>query len=509
MKRLGLILLGILVIGVVGFGNPVPASDGPPLGLPPRAYACYETCVLPSYIIAEDFNQDSWLDLAVACEGSSQVFRYNNACSGGLFTTPPTAYNVGGGPVALVSGQMDTGAGAPQGFDGLPDIAALSTSNPPNTSGIPSPCGVGWIAATQPAGPWNYAIPGVAPPRIGLVHFAGGDFNADGRVDFVFASRDANYLYIFNSAPGAAYVADLGNAAKIYALAAPPVFVVTGDFDQDGWTDIAVVEAGTPSVVQVLYNNASPGAGAGFAAPTVGLLLFAPLLPTGMDVGDFNADGYPDLVVAGNVPSGNGTLSGWSQVFLNTVPINGNIGFVGPASFVMKTWGFDAQFVEVLDADGNGRDDFAVANRGSDTVTIFLTDALPALVVDKRPVDPRYCLCDDQRKKDLLDIAFKLFKIELQCGHFPIGLAAGDFDHNGKVDLAIALESADKELCAQNPSCIEIDFDIACGFNSNQDKHDDIKNQHESQTCGACKEEPCAENVPPKAEIQTESETKN
>jgi hypothetical protein len=259
----------------------------------------------------------------------------------------------------------------------------------------------------------------------------------------------------------------------------------------------------------VLYNN-RPINGNGFAPPVTVATLFAPLVPTGMDVGDFNADGYPDLVIVGNVPNGNGTLSGWAQVFLNSVPINSAVGFVAPPNLVMQTWGFDAQFVEVLDADGNGRDDFAVANRGSDTVTIFLTDAT-GLVRDNRPVDPSgdYCLCDEQRKKDLLDIKFKLFKIELKCGHFPIGLAAGDFDRNGKMDLAVALESADEDLCAQNPSCIEIDFDIACGFNSQQDPHVEIRDPQEPQRCGACKEGPCAGNTPPSTDIQTGSDTKN
>lgn len=492
-------LLAVVVIGsVAGFAqNPVSANDGPPPGLQPRAWACYETCVLPSYIIADDFNQDSWLDFAVACGGSSQVFKYNNARAGGLFA-PPIRYNVGGGPAALVSGHMDRPL---QGFDGLPDIAVLSTTNLPGTSGIPSPCGIGWISATQPTGPWNGGIPGVTPPVTGLVHFAGGDFNADGRVDFAVVGRAPNQLYIFNSAPPAPYTPAGGNP---YALGGTPVFVVTGDFDQNGWTDVAVVEQGSPGQIQVFYNTRT-GLVAGPAVP-----LFVPLVPTGMDVGDFNADGYPDLVVVGNIPDQDPNLNGYAQVFLNTVPLTGGVGFASNA--VMKTWGFNARFVEVADFDGNGRDDFAVANKGSDTVTIFLTDGL-SLGPDKRPTVPKYCLCKDQMKKDLLNITFKLFKIELQCGHFPIGLAAGDFDRNGKIDLAVALQSADKDLCAQNNSCIEIDFDIACGFNANQKTHAQIIQSEklqgkESQQCGACKGTPCTGNTPPKPEIQTGSDTK-
>jgi len=497
VKRLVWILLALLVLGsVVGVATPVDASTVPPPGLPPRAHACYISCVLPNYIVADDFNMDGWLDLAVSCIGNNVVDVYTNA-GNGLFPVPPNpvAFAVNPGPVALITGNIGV-------YNGFPDIGVLSTLTVGSAALPVTQIGNG---VAPPAG-----VPTPGLPNTGLVHMAGGYFDNNNLLDIaVVSSAGGNNLYVFNAAgaqvtPGAAPI----------VLPGVPVFVSTADFDQNGWSDIAVLCLGAPATVTVCYNNGNIAGGGAVQFAPGGVTvtpLWLPLIPTGMDVGDFNADGYPDLVVVGNVPVG-GFLQGYAQVLLNSVPTvpAAPIGFIAfPA---MQTWGFNTRFVEVADFDGNGRDDFATANYGSDTVTIFLTDGLPALIPDNRPVVPPYCLCDDQRKADLLNIAFKLFKIEVKCGHFPIGLAAGDFDRNGKMDLAIALQSADDNLCAQNPSCIEIDFDISCGFNANQQTHQAVLagrglNGKELEQCSSCKD--CGGNTPPKPEIQTESDSKN
>ena len=182
----------------------------------------------------------------------------------------------------------------------------------------------------------------------------------------------------------------------------------------------------------------------------------------------------------------------------------------------MGTWGFNSVAVEVLDADGNGRDDFAVANWGSATVTVFLADAVQ-LVRDVRASRPYYCLPSEARDEDLIEGGFWLFKYELECGYYPIALDSADFDWNGKADLVVVLQSATENLHAQDPSCIEIIFDVACGFHPAGDEappqrsHTSVPGvQGEKDSCEPCAAgDPCSDNTPPEAGINVEGDSGN
>lgn len=469
----------------------VPAwGEDPPPEYTPGEYgstlACYPTCVLPNYIVAADFNQNGWLDLAVSCHGTSTVWTYANLGPNtpGAFACPnrssppglPGVFSVGLGPVALIVGHIPN-------FNGYPDVGVLSQVAPGMFSLRPN-----YAAGAVP-------IPLQAPPAlVNPVHVAGGDFDHTNLVlDFAVvdvpplpaAPRILLYqdgaFYGFVKPPAAALAVPAG---------ATPAFIVVADFDTNGWDDIAVVAADTNQLL-VQYS-----AGPGFNA---GAIAWAPydvgFSPAAMDVGDFNADGFLDIVVVGN-HNGNG----YARVFLNSVNPS---GFVGQG--VTKTWGFNTRFVEVLDVDGNGRDDFVTANFGSHTLTVFLT-WITCKEDDERHTRPECCLCKEQMKKDCIE--FKKFKIELECGYYPTCLVGGDFDRNGKMDLAVTLYSATREICPQNPSCIEVIFDAACGIQEGQALHR-IDPQLEPQSCEPCKEEPCAENAPPLTEIQTEDDSKN
>lgn len=480
MLTLGVLLVGLITLVAAG-EDPLPAYVPADYG---SAYACYSTCVLPNYIVAEDFDQDGWLDLAVSCFATSEVWTYRNlgnpanANAGdpvapGAFSTPldpplsnplqglPGRFNVGQGPVALVAGHITP-------YDGFPDVAALSRITP-------------GISGVQPLPNISGTIVG-AGALVSPIHLAAGDFDhADIIRDFVIVDAPpagACTVYFFLS--GAANPAPLPLPAG-----GIPDFIVAADLDHNGWDDIAVLTTGTNQLL-ISY-------GPGFATwNSTYQLAFE---PSAMDVGDFNSDGFLDIVVVGNIGG-----SGFATVFLNNVGIH-NFSPQG----VMSTWGLQTTFVEVLDADGNGHDDFVTANYSSNTLTVFLT-YLRTVENDDRKRRTECCLCDDQSKKDKID--FKGFKIELECGFYPNCLVGGDFDRNGKMDLAVTLYSATEEICPQNPSCIEVIFDIACGVQEGQTLHR-IDPQYEPQECQTCKEGPCEGNTPPKPGIQTESDSKN
>jgi len=501
-------LLAFVVVAtcLVAFAPPVPSNDGPPpANVPsPGSYACYPACVLPQSIMAADLNVDGWLDLAVAC-ATGPVWFYANQGKGnpGVFNVPPTpptpplppptgTISLPPSPAQLVRGQFlaytPVNKTPALGFDGYPDVAVLDglTGNVNGTPGwpgaIPLPLNSNANVTTPPpAFPLAFALLAAGTQALDI---AGGDFDNDGRTDFVVSTAAPDLrVYLFT----------LGGYILVWQQPLAANQVAIADFDGNGWSDFAV---STGPAVALFLNNAPLNAGAVdfVQQPSVGPILFGNP-PVDMETGDFNADGLADLVVVGNVQIKNLT-QGVAEVLLNNLSIGGQVAFNG-APFVpqgpMWTWGFQSADVEVLDADRNGRDDFAVANKGSDSVTVFLTDAQD-LMEDLRPWREDWCLCREQLKRDLLTIKFKLFKIEVQCGHFPVSLTAGDFDHNGKIDLAVALESATEKLDAQKPSCIEIIFDVACGFTSLQPPHNSVQPKPTGEmnycpSCGQCPEE--------------------
>ncbi|MFC2081902.1 FG-GAP repeat domain-containing protein [Candidatus Bipolaricaulota bacterium] len=436
-------------------------------------------------IVAEDFNQDGWLDLAVSCSQTGNVFYYQNNGSGVLPQVFAGVEASGTFPNArfLVAGHMPI-------YNGYPDLAvvhSLAVGAAPHTL-ISTVAG-----AAIPFGPPPFTVTPAGGTILGI---AGGNLTNGNVLDLAWIT--AGTLTV---AGGPGFALAPFTAADL-ALA---------DFDQNGWDDIVVVTASPTPNLLVYFNNP----GAGFDGTFLGPIPVAIPNPTAIEVGDFDGDSFPDIVVVGNQANpSTGTNDGLAQPFMNNLHQTA-------AAFVplptMLTWGFDAKAAVTFDADGNGRDDFAVANWGSRTVSIFLSDAVSPLVADTRSTRG-YCLPDESLEKDRFMVEFRLFKLELQCGFYPISLASGDFDRNGKMDLAVALQSSSEDLCAQNPSCIEIDFDVACGFVQVADpavvgQTGHVPGEGELQTCPDpknCEIGPCDDNTPPGAAIQTGSdESKN
>ena len=414
-------------------------------------------------------------------QGGSPNFR------AGVFATPISTGLVSrfGGPISVPQGPTALASGVFT-LEGYPDVGVLSTL--PARGSF-----VNFVA--PPAFPALQALAGVPLllPTPEVKHMAVGDFDrADGLSDVVIADSGVfggalPALTFYNSAaPGFAIVLAAGTI---------PTFVVVADFDQNGWDDVAVSD-GANNRVAVYYHLGGPGL---FSPPVV--LPLGAISPTSMDVADFNNDGFPDIVVVGNAGV---AKAGFAQVFLNNVvPVS---GFTALSVQPQSTWGTDARFVEAFEADGNGWIDFAVANFGSHTVTVFLTQPVGRVLLDPGGRVTRDIVCLEPWKLGI-EVEAK-FKYELQCGYYPTGIAAGDFDRNGKMDMAISLYSATLEIDPQVASCIEVIFDVACGFQPNQLPHR-ISPEFEPQVCEPCIDGPCAENSPPTTGIETDGDSKN
>jgi hypothetical protein len=174
--------------------------------------------------------------------------------------------------------------------------------------------------------------------------------------------------------------------------------VAVGDFNCDGRADLAVANEALPNTasgnVSVLLGDGSGG----FAAA----VNFTPgHEPESVAVGDFNGDGRADLAVANYLSNNVSVLLG-----------DGSGGFTAPVNFAA---GEGPVSVAVGDFNGDGRADLAVANEAlpntaSGNVSVLLGDGSGGFAA----------------------------AVNFGVGAFPYSVAVGDFNGDGKQDLAVA-----------------------------------------------------------------------
>ena len=217
------------------------------------------------------------------------------------------------------------------------------------------------------------------------------DFNGDGIPDIAVANTASDTLTIL-----------LGNgdgtfsAAEIPISGSEPVTVAAGDFNGDGKIDLAVGYEGSFALTILLGN------GDGTFQPTSTSPTLA-AVPTAIASGDFNGDGKTDLAVTSG-------YSGIVTIFLGNG--DGTFQAVSASSSV----GTEPGSIVVADFNGDGKADLAVVSSNEvsgnyfNTVHILLGNG-----------DGTFTAAANQ-----------------SAGYFGMSIAVGDFNDDGKPDLAIA-----------------------------------------------------------------------
>jgi len=185
-----------------------------------------------------------------------------------------------------------------------------------------------------------------------------------------------------------------------------PQFVAVADIDGDGKADIVVVNQNDNTMGVFLNKSSSGSITSGSFAAEVTFSTGTGSYPNGIAIGDLDGDGKLDVVTAN---TGNASLS----VFRNTSSV-GNISFAAHADFA--TGNADPQYVAIADFDGDGKPDMAVTNEANVSVFHNTTTSGSTTISFAAHAD---------------------FAVESEPG----GIAVGDFDGDGKPDIAATISS--------------------------------------------------------------------
>ncbi len=243
--------------------------------------------------VVDDFNNDGVPDVIVSDLEFS--FIYLQGYGDGSFRSALNYYAGPGGGfhpngVGIASGDFNG--------DGIADIVTGNFNNS-SATGIT-------VFLSNPDGSMQAGVP-YNPPGSTILQFVGvADFNGDKKLD-IAATNSAN-LMTCNKQPCGVVEIFTGNGDGTFVMNPPPATyptgqtstdstrsalgVVVGDFNGDGWPDLAVVNnySGTSADVGILLND-----GTGKFLPPVNYSLS--VLATEITAADLNGDGKLDLVV--------------------------------------------------------------------------------------------------------------------------------------------------------------------------------------------------------------------
>jgi hypothetical protein len=215
------------------------------------------------------------------------------------------------------------------------------------------------------------------------------DFNGDGIPDMAVANFIDGTVSILLGNGSGSYTAASGSPITV---GQGPQALVVADFNGDGYKDLAVVNT-KDNTVQILLGEGSGNFSSAGSAIPVGKG------PQAMVVADFNRDGIPDLAIANLYDS---TVS---------ILLGDGTGLFTEATSSPLAVGGNPNSIVTADFDQDGLADIATGNANDGTITVLLGDGTGAFSA--------------------------MSGSPFSTASFPVAMTVGDFNRDGKPDLAI------------------------------------------------------------------------
>ena len=263
----------------------------------------------PVPVAMGDMNNDGHLDLVLP-DTIDNVVTIELGNGAGSFTSRADS------SLPASDGVLATAADDLNG-DGKPDVVLVQINQ--NSQGV---TGFLSVLAGNGDGTFKTAVESQVP-NIGVGDLVLGDFNGDGKVDAASASVPAtgSIAVVLGNGDGT-FGSSIANPVSIPGLNTQAM--IGGDFNHDGKTDLAILSLGQANTVSPLYVLLSNGDGT-FQPKLVDNI--SGIIPF-LTAGDFNHDGYLDIAVSSGsgigtavlvyLGHGDGTFAGASSMSTGT-----------------------------------------------------------------------------------------------------------------------------------------------------------------------------------------------